>query len=214
MNGRGVAAAVLLLVAGLLGGYAAAYAFAPGPQVDGASDPVVASPSVPVDPRPTLTAQPAVPALGTDLPMRQARLGNGGFQLVHPVPAGWARITSSTNEAKWKKPGNPADTYILRVEQVASRDDTVGEMLDDRMDELRDDKAGFTVQERTANTLEFTYVSDGYLRHGFLVWLDVRATGFADVEIAVTGREIDAPGAERLITTVAEGMRQVRGQTP
>ena len=48
----------------------------------------------------------------------------------------------------------------------------------------------------------------------FLVWLDVRATGFADVEIAVTGREIDAPGAERLITTVAEDMRQVRPQTP
>jgi hypothetical protein len=77
------------------------------------------------------------------------------------------------------------------------------------MDLLRDDKARFTVEERTANSLEFTYVSDGFLRHGFLVWLDVRATGFADVEIAVTGRGIDAPGAEELITRVASGMRQV-----
>lgn len=209
MNGRGIAAALLLLVVGLVGGYAAAYAFGPEPATSGTPEPVVASPRVPVDPRPTLTAQPAVPALGTDLPMSEGRLGNGGFQLVHPVPAGWTRISSSTNEVKWKEPGNPAETYVLRIGRLVSREETLPEMVEDRIDDLREEKARFTIEEQTANSLEFTYVSDGFLRHGFLVWLDVRASGFADVEIAVNGRGIDATGAEQLITRVAAGMRQV-----
>lgn len=209
MSARGIAAAVLLLVVGLVGGYAAAYAFDPGPEVGDTVDPVVASPSVPVDPRPTITAQPAVPALGTDLPMSEGRLGSGGFRLVHPVPAGWTRISTSTNEAKWKKPGNPAETYVLRVGRLVSREETLPEMVEDRITDLREEKARFTVEEQTANSLEFTYVSDGFLRHGFLVWLDVRASGFADVEIALNGRGIDAAGAEQLITRVAAGMRQV-----
>lgn len=209
MRGRGIAAALLLLVVGLVGGYAAAYAFGPEPATSGEPEPVVASPSVPVDPRPTITAQPAVPALGTDLPMSEGRLGSGGFELVHPVPAGWSRISSSTNEVKWKQPGTPDETYVLRVGRLVSREDTLPEMVEDRIDDLREEKARFTIEERTANSLEFTYVSDGFLRHGFLVWLDVRASGFADVEIAVNGRGIDAPGAEELITRVAAGMRQV-----
>lgn len=210
MSGRGIAAALLLLVVGLVGGYAAAYALDPEPATSRTPAPVAAAdPSVPVDPLPTITAQPAVPALGTDLTMSEGRLGSGGFRLVHPVPEGWARISSSTNEVKWKKPGNPADTYVLRVGRLVSREDTLTEMVEDRIDDLREEKARFTIEERTANSLEFTYVSDGFLRHGFLVWLDVRATGFADVEIAVNGRGIDAPGAEQLITRVAGGMRQV-----
>jgi hypothetical protein len=210
MSVRGIAAALLLLVVGLVGGYAAAYALDPEPATSGAPAPIAAAdPSVPVDPLPTITAQPAVPALGTDLPMSEGRLGNGGFQLVHPVPAGWSRISSSTNEVKWKKPGNPAETYVLRVGRLVSREETLPEMVEDRIDDLREEKARFAIEQRTANSLEFTYVSDGFLRHGFLVWLDVRASGFADVEIAVNGRGIDAPGAEQLITRVAGGMRQV-----
>lgn len=210
MSVRGIAAALLLLVVGLVGGYAAAYALDPEPATSGAPEPIAAAdPSVPVDPLPTITAQPAVPALGTDLPMSEGRLGNGGFQLVHPVPAGWSRISSSTNEVKWKKPGNPAETYVLRVGRLVSREETLPEMVEDRIDDLREEKARFAIEQRTANSLEFTYVSDGFLRHGFLVWLDVRASGFADVEIAVNGRGIDAPGAEQLITRVAGGMRQV-----
>jgi hypothetical protein len=210
MIGRGTAAALLLLVVGVVGGYAAAYAFDPAPDTRGRSGPVVAvSPSVPVDPVPTLVAEPAVPALATDLPMGWGALGGGGFRVTFPVPERWTRIGSSTNEVKWKRPGNPANTYILRVGRLVSREKTPDEMVDERYVDLRDDKASFRVEARTANSLEFTYVSDGFLRHGFLVWLDVRATGFADVEIAVTGRGIDAPGAEELITRVASGMRQV-----
>ena len=209
MSARGIAAALLLLVVGLVGGYAAAYAFGPEAATSGGPEPVVASPRVPLDPRPTITAQPAVPALGTDLPMSEGRLGGGGFELVHPVPAGWSRISSSTNEVKWKKPGNPDDTYVLRVGRLVSQEDTLTEMVADRIVDLREEKDRFTIEDRTANSLEFTYVSDGFLRHNFLVWLDVRATGFADVEIAVNGRGIDARGAQELITRVAEGMRQV-----
>lgn len=208
MSGRGVAAAVLLLVTGIVGGYVAAYALEPEPATRGAPSPVVArSPSVPVDPIPTATAAPSVPPLGTDLPMREVRLGNGDFRLIHPVPRGWARIYDAPHRVKWKKAGNPDNTFILRIEQVNSRNDTAGEMVDDRVDDLRDEEERLTVVERTATSLEFTYVSDGFLRHGFLTWLDLRGTGLAEVEIAVTGREIDARGSNELIERVATGMR-------
>ncbi len=203
-----MAAAVALLVTGVVAGYAAASAFEPVPATSGAPEPVVASdPRVPVDPLPSANASPSVPALGTDLPMRDARLGNGGLRLAHPVPVGWARLGNGNNEAKWKKPNNPADTFILRVENVVSREDTIAETISDRIGDLQDEKERFTIEERTASTLEFTYVSDGFPRHGFLAWLDMRGTGVAEVEVAVTGREMDARGAAQLISRVTAGMR-------
>jgi hypothetical protein len=141
--------------------------------------------------------------------MRTGRLGNGGFKLAYPVPVGWARLSSATKEVKWKKPRNPADTFILRIEQVVAREDTITEMLEERIPDLEDEKTRFHIVERTADSLEFTYVSDGFARHGFLTWLDVRGTGLADVEVAVTGREVDAEGAAELIERVTSGMHQV-----
>jgi hypothetical protein len=209
MDWRGSAAAVALLAVGVAGGYAAAYALEPEPATTGAPAPVAAvSPSVPVDPIPTGNAQPSVPGLETDLPMREGRMGSERFRLVHPVPRGWARIYSAPDEVKWKKAGNPDNTFILRIEQVQSANDSIDETLTDRIDELRDEEERFSVVERTRNTLEFTYVSEGFLRHGFLTWLDLRDTGFAEVEIAVTGREVDAAGSQQLINRVAAGMRQ------
>ena len=209
MGWRGSAATVALLVVGVVGGYAAAYALEPTPASRGAAAPVAAqSPSVPVDPIPPGNAQPSVPALETDLPMREGRLGNARFRLVHPVPRGWPKIYDAPDEVKWKRAGNPDNTYLLRVQQVQSANDSIEEMLTDRIDELRDEEERLTIVERTADTLEFTYVSEGFLRHGFLTWLDLRGTGFAEVEIAVTGREVDARGARQLISRVAAGMRQ------
>lgn len=209
MGWRGSAAAVALLVVGIVGGYAAGFALEPEPATQGAPSPVTAaSPSVPVDPIPTGNAQPSVPGLETDLPMREGRMGNQRFRLVHPVPRGWAKIYSAPDEVKWKKAGNPDNTFLLRIEQVQSANDSIEETLTDRIDELRDEEERFTVLERTTNTLEFTYVSEGFLRHGFLTWLDLRGSGFAEVEIAVTGREVDAAGAQQLINRVAAGIRQ------
>ena len=205
-----MAAAVALLVTGVVAGYAAASALEPAPATQGVPAPVVASsPQVPVDPMPTANASPSVAALGTDLPMREGRLGNGGLRLAHPVPMGWARLGDGNNEVKWKKPNNPPDTFILRVENVVSREDTITETISDRILDLRDEKERFSVEERTASTLEFTYVSDGFPRHGFLAWLDLRGTGVAEVEVAVTGREMDARGAAELISRVTAGMRLV-----
>jgi hypothetical protein len=210
MIGRGTAAVLLLLVVGIVGGYAAGYALDAEPETQGSPAPVVArSPRIPEDPAPTRVASPETPPLGTGLAMRPARLGNGGFQLAYPVPVGWARLSNATKELKWKKPGNPADTFILRVEQVVAREDTITEMLDERITDLEDEKDRFHIVERTADSLEFTYTSDGFGRHGFLRWLDVRDTGLADVEVAVTGREVDADGAAELIERVTSGMRQV-----
>ena len=210
MSVRGIAAALLLLVVGLVGGYAAAYALDPEPATSGAPDPIAAAdPSVPVDPLPTITAQPAVPALGTDLPMSEGRLGNGGFQLVHPVPAGWSRISSSTNEVKWKKPGNPAETYVLRVGRLVSREETLprwsrtASTTSARRRPASPSRSGRPTASSSPTSPTASCATGSWCGS------TCAATGFADVEIAVNGRGIDAPGAEQLITRVAAGMRQV-----
>ena len=65
---------------------------------------------------------------------------------------------------------------------------------------------------RGAETLEYTYRSnEGNARHSFMRWLDLDASGQADVEIVVHGRERDVPGARDLIRRVAEGMEGAGG---
>ena len=169
MGWRGSAAAVVLLVVGIVGGYAASYALEPDPATQGEPTPVAAqSPSVPVDPLPPGDAQPSVPRLATDLPMREGRMGSQRFRLVHPVPRGWARIYNAPNEVKWKKAGNP-DTPSCCVSSRCSRPTTASRRPStDRIQDLQEEEERFRVERRTANTLEFTYASDGFLRRGFI----------------------------------------------
>ena len=89
MIGRGTAAALLLLVVGVLGGYAAAYALDPDPATQGAPTPVVArSPRVPVDPAPHPGGLPGrARRWAPTCRCATGRLGNGGFRLTYPVPA-------------------------------------------------------------------------------------------------------------------------------
>lgn len=208
MTWRGPAAWIALLLGGGVVGVLAAYALETVPEASGRPAPVAAvSPSVPVDPAPSLRPDPTAPPLGTGLALREVGFGTGGFRKTVPVPVGWTRSESALNEVKYKLAGNPSNTFVLRLEQVLSQRETIEDILADRVVELREQEERVTILDRTSDSLEFTYVFDGYLRHGFLRWLDLSGSGTAEVEVAVNGREVDVEGARELLDRVSAGIR-------
>ena len=197
---------VLLLAIGAGGGFGASLALGENPPGSGAAAPVVAqSPSLPIDPAPRLLPDADVPPLEVDLPMHRVTLGAPGFAITYPVPRGWTE-TRSANDAKWRPPVSVDFGYLLRVEQVA-QNRSIARTMDDRIRDLGLDEERFTLVTRTSDTLTFTYVDRLHQRQGFVRWLDL-GSGFADVEIAVTGRTVDASGMEWLLDRVTEGVEQ------
>lgn len=211
MRGRGAGAVVLLLVIGLMSGYAASLALAGEPRPSGVAEPVTASrPRLPVE-----TTVPAVPdpddaALVPGIELTEETVDGGKLQIVHPVPVGWQANRRSANETKWKQPRTSNNTYVLRVAQVTSERETVETLLEERISTLSAGQDGFRVVARGPGWLEYTYRSDeGTARHSFIRWLDLDgdALGLADLEIVVHGRERDVPGTRDLVRRIAEGAR-------
>lgn len=203
---------VALVAAGIVGGFAAAAYLEPDPITTDVPSPVVAeSPSVPVDPPPPLREDPSQPALETGLALRQVSVGTDNFKFVFPAPRGWSREETSSNEVKYKLESNPSNTYLLRLEQVVSQHETIPNMVATRIMELKRDEDDYAEIRRTYDSLEFSYVHDGYRRFGLITWLalteSAQDSGQAEAEIAVTGREVDVPGMRKLMTRVIRGIR-------
>lgn len=200
----------VLLVLSSGGGYAAArWSSAERMHAGGAAAPVPALPAVPVDPEPDVQPDPDTPPLATGIELDAARLGGRGFGVVFPVPAGWQRTDSASIEAKWIVPTNPSHTYVLRVEQTAAQRVGMDRIVADRIADLEEAEQRLRVVDRGPGSLEFTYVDgEGYARRGLLRWLDLTSSGFAELEVAVTGREADALGMLDLVERVASGARR------
>jgi hypothetical protein len=208
MSWRGLVAVVALLAAGIVGGYAAAAYLQSSPARTGAPEPVTAaSPSVPVDPPAPLREDPTEAPMATDLPLREVSVGTDNYRFVFPAPRGWSRLETSSNEVKYKLAGNPSNTFVLRVEQVVSQHEQIPDILAARIDDLRRDEQQVEVQLRTYDSLEFSYVHDGYRRYGLITWLDITRSGQAEAEIALTGREVDLPGMRELMPKIIRGIR-------
>lgn len=199
---------VALLAAGIVGGYTVAAYLQSSPVTTGAPKPVTAaSPSVPVDPPGPLQEDPPEEALGTDLPLREVSVGTDNYSFVFPAPRGWSRLETSSNEVKYKLAGNPNNTFVLRVEQVVSQHEQIPDILAARIDDLRRDEQQVDIRARTYDSLEVSYVNDGYRRFALYTWLDLTRSGQAEAEIAITGREVDLPGMRDLMTKVIRGIR-------
>lgn len=207
MSWRGLVAVVALLAAGIVGGFATAALLQSTPATTGAPKPVAAaSPSFPVDPPAPLREDPPQEAMGVDLPLREVSVGTDNYRFVFPAPRGWSRLETSSNEVKYKKAQNPNNTYILRVEQVVSQHEQIPDILASRIDDLKRDEDDYDELRRTYDSLEFSYVHDGYRRFGLLTWLDITRSGQAEAEIALTGREVDLPGMRDLMAKVIRGI--------
>ena len=199
---------VALLATGIVGGFAAAAYLEPDPVTSGAPQPVTAvSPSVPTNAPAPLQEDPTEAELGTGLPLRKVSVGSGSNEFVFPAPLGWRRIDPSSNEVKYKLPGNSTNTFVLRVEQVTSQHETIPDILQAAYDDLERDFEDFDEIRRSHDSLEFSYVYNGFRRFGFMTWLDISRSGQAEAEIALTGRAVDVPGMRELMTKVIRGIR-------
>lgn len=208
MSWRGLVAVVALLAAGIVGGFATAELLQSSPITTGAPKPVVAKgPSIPIDPPAPLRPDPPQAPMGTDLPLRDVSVGTDNYNFVFSAPRGWSRLETSSNEVKYKKTGNPTNTYVLRVEQVISQHETIPDILAARIEDLKSDEDDYQEMVRAYDRLEFSYVHDGYRRFGIIYWLDLNKTDQAEVEIALTGREVDLAGMRDLMPKIIERLR-------
>lgn len=200
---------VALLAAGIVGGFATAAQLESSPPTTGEPKPVVAQdPSYPIDPTQPIKPDPPQPALGMGLPMRTVSVGAPPDRVVFPVPRGWGQAGAAlSNQVKYKVPSNPNNTFILRVEQVTSDHETTAEMVKEKLDQLRADETQVKLSFRSIDQLEVSYVHDSYRRFALYSWIDVRGSGQAEVEIAITGRKKDLPGIRELMTKVIVGMK-------
>lgn len=169
-------------------------------------------PELPIEAPSPYAADPDDPPLLPDIPLTSVRLGSGKFEITVPVPVGWRRNTNASNEWKWKKPGTSNNSYVMRIEQINSQDITIEDAIDIRIERLRAEQDDVVIVDRGSATLEYTYRSnENNARHTFMSWLDLDASGQADVEIVVHGRERDVPGTRDLIRRVSSGMRGATG---
>lgn len=213
MEWRGPAALVALLAVGVGGGYVASAQSRADSIGSGVASPVPAeSPEMPVESQRPFADDPPDPPLEPGIPLRTEKVGTGRFEITFPAPVGWSINANASNEWKWKQPGTSNNTYVMRIEQIDSQDITIEDAIDIRIERLRSEQDDVVIVDRGAETLEYTYRSnEDNARHSFMRWLDLDASGQADVEIVVHGREVDVPGTSDLITQVAEGMRGAGG---
>lgn len=208
VNWRGTALLALLALIGAAAGFGASMVVAENPSATGAAAPLpAASPSLPIDPVPDILPDPTTPALPTGLAMVDQSVGSGAFRMTLPVPKDWDFFENSLNEWQWRPPDQPDFGYVLRVEQVLSNRRSIDWTLDRRIDELREDESNVEILGQTADSLHFSYVTSNHLRHGYLRWKDLTGSDNAQVEIAVTGREVDDAGMAELIARVGAGIR-------
>lgn len=208
MTTRGLAVLGLLLAIGAAVGFGVSLVIAEHPASSGAATPVVAqSPSLPVDPVPDLLRDPTTAPLEPDLELVRQQVGSGDFRMTLPVPKGWDFFVNSLNEWQWRPPDQPPFGYVLRVEQVLSNRRSIDWTLDRRIDELEEDEDNVEILDQTRDSLHFTFVTSNHLRHGYLTWLDLTGSDNAQVEVAVTGRDVDDAGMADLIAKVTAGMR-------
>lgn len=209
MKWRGPIVVLVLLAVGAAAGYGASLASAGQPGADGVPRPVTAqAPEYPLNPPPSIRPDPGIAPLATDLPLRKGHVGSGAFKVTFPVPRGWDETPNSPNETKFHKLDNPSYTYVLRVENVISQRESIERALTRRIADLEEQEEQVEVVSETEDYLHFTYLADGYLRHGLVQWVDMSGGGFAEVEVAATGREVDVPGMQDLVARVVAGLER------
>ncbi len=200
----------VLLVVGAGAGWVAQRTVDAPDHVPGEAAPVPAeSPALPFTTDEELTPDPPQPPLEPGVPLAETSFGTTPTRLVFPVPVGWQRLTNAPNEFRWKVPGHPQDTYVLRVEHVGSQRRTIAEHRAERIRSAKAQELEVDVLDDSGDGLTYTYVDDlGQRRHLVVRWLDLAGGPAAEAEVNVSARVRDAEGAADLSRRVAGGMRQ------
>lgn len=214
---RAFAVVVVLLAAGVAGGYAVADRAAESPSHSSTLEPVPAvSPAVPTPPALDILPDPDTPALEPNLPSHEATLRTAkrhGLALVVLEPDGWERnrLTGS-NRWTYAVKGNPINTYVLRIDIVEGLHQSITVAKDARIAALQDAVANgalsnLEIVANTDDTLIATYVDRGYLRVTMERWVSFDGSQ-AFAVAAVTGRTIDQEGLTDLLVRTTASMRR------
>lgn len=210
MRWQVAAATAVLVVAGAGAGWAAQRATDVPAASSGAAEPVPAeSPRLPFLTEDELTADQPQPPLAAGVPLVETSFGISPTRLVFEVPRAWKRLTNAPNEFRWKVPGHPQDTYVLRVTHVGSQKRTIAEHRAERIRSAKAGENGVDVLDESGDGLTYTYVDDlGHRRHLVVRWLDLAGSPLAEAEVNLSGRVRDADGAADLVRRVAASLRQ------
>ena len=218
-------AAVVGVGGGLFTGWGVGYLRQPQPAAGGAATPLPASsPSVPVDPPPTVAPYADdidYPPLQPGLPLGRQPMGNSVQAWVVPFPKGWQAFTvpgeavvprkerSTYDELRFRPPDEPTQGgYSLRVKTVndhVTTDTMVSERLRLVVEEYGRDNVEYT---RTEDSVKFVF-RDGNnrLRYNYFQWFAGPGASEASLEMSVAGRKADEPGLDALFATFASSLR-------
>src|SRR4051794_5222536 len=219
---RALGVAAVLLCVGVAGGYAVAAHSTDEPSTSHGLEPVPAvSPAVPTPPEREVLPDPDTDPLEPDLPSSPVdlRIGPRAAGVTVDIPDGWTsnRITD-TNMWNFVKPGNPLNTYTLRVAIVRGQNVSISAAKEGRIAALEEAEANggledFEITAQTGDTFEATYLDGGYLRVTMEKWVSFDDT-HAYAEAAVTGRTVDEEGLRDLLSRTIDSMQELPPKPP
>ncbi len=221
---RGLGVAMVLLCAGVAGGYAVAQRGETQPVRSSTLEPVPAeSPAVPTPPEQTYLPDPGAEPLPPDLPSspQDLRLGRRGMGITVDIPDGWQQnqVTDS-NFWNFVKPGNPFYTYLMRVTMVRGQNVSISIARASRIAALEESDSNpegtvkdFDVTAERDDTFEATYTSGGYLRVTMEKWVSFDGS-HAWASVSVTGRTVDEEGLRDLLNRTIASMQPIEAGTP
>jgi len=216
---------LLATLVGVAGGLALGYLRQPQPASGGTAVPMPAvSPSVPIDPSPTLAPYAEdidSPPLEPGLEFGHLRMGNSLQTWSVPVPKGWDAFTvfdepvpdarrSEYDELRFRPAGEPIEGgYSLRAKTLNAHLAT-GPMVVQRLAAIREAYDEVTVLSQSENSLKVAF-RDGtnHLRYNYFQWFAAPGASEATLEMSVAGREADRPGLEALFGAFASTLKPV-----
>ena len=218
-------AAVVGVGGGLVAGWGVGQSQGSPPAAGGTASPLPASsPSVPVDPPPTVAPYADdidYPPLQPGLTLAGQPMGNSVQAWVVPYPKGWQAFTvpgevevprrerSAYDELRFRPPDEPVQGgYSLRVKTVndhVTTDTMVAERVRLVVREYGADQVEYT---RTEDSVKFVF-RDGNnrLRYNYFRWFAGPESAEASLEMSVAGRTVDVPGLDALFATFDSTLR-------
>lgn len=226
MRGRVLGLLLLAAVVGVGGGLGVGFLRQPQPASGGTATPIAAvSPSVPVDPVPTIARYaPDIdyPTMPTAFDFGRITMRSTQATWVVPVPRGWLGYTVDTDqtvprkqwarydELRFRPPGEPTEGgYSLRVKLVNNRITPDAQVALRRT--LLGDLDEVHYLDSNLDALKFTY-RDGNnrLRYNYWRWFVVPGSSSATLEMSVVGRQADTPGLDALFSAFAGAVHASR----
>jgi hypothetical protein len=212
---RVLGVAVVLLAAGVVGGYAVADRSTGEPASSTTLEPIPAvSPSVPTPPvydvRPDPEADPLEPGLpSSETELRITKRGPGVSVLI---PDDWLQNRLPDSQTwNFSPPINTKNTYGLRVQLMIGQRLAATVAKATRIAALQSAEeqgniVDLEISNQTDTTFEASYIADGYLRVTMEQWVaDENGTAYAD--LAVTGRSRDREGLRDLLARTTESVQ-------